>query len=66
MSDAREMAFNDPIRSIPLEHGWEVIGIETTGAARYERNKGPGAHQRVHLRDILDAIMIRLVHGDHH
>src|SRR5262249_51180268 len=42
-----------------------VIGVETTGAARYERNKGPGAHQRVHLRNILDAIMIRLVHGDH-
>src|SRR5262245_52459609 len=62
---AREMAFNDSVRSIPLEHGWEVIGIETTGAARYERSKGPGAHQRVHLRDILDAIMIRLVHGDH-
>src|SRR5262249_157904 len=64
-SGSRDMAFNDSIRSIPLEHGWEVIGIETTGAARYERNKGPGAHQRVHLRNILDAIMIRLVHGDH-
>src|SRR5262245_34414779 len=24
---AREMAFNDSVRSIPLEHGWEVIGI---------------------------------------
>src|SRR5262249_51183753 len=57
---AREMTFNDSIRSIPLEHRWEVIGMETTGAARYERSsKGPGAHQRVHLRDILDAIMIR-------
>src|SRR5262249_60036496 len=51
--------------SIILEHGWQVTGIETTRAARYERSQRPGAHQRMHLRDVLDAIMIGLVHGDH-
>jgi hypothetical protein len=61
----REVAFNDSVWPIVLEHGWQVTGIETTRAPRYERSKRLSPHQRMHLRDILDVKMIRLVHGDH-
>src|SRR5262249_19658995 len=60
----REMAFNHSVWSIVLEYGWQMSGIKPGRARRYERSKRPGPHQRMHLRHILDAIMIGLVRGD--
>jgi len=62
---ACEMALDHPACAFVLEHGRQVRGIKAARAARYQRSKRLGAHQRMHLRNILDAKMVGLVHGSH-
>src|SRR5262245_23463278 len=59
---AGEMEFDHPIWSIVLEHSRQMSGVEAFRASRYDRGKGPGPHKRVHQRQIVDAVMVGLIH----
>src|ERR1700733_1491009 len=61
----REMAFDDAVRSLLLKHGRQMTCIETGRARRDESGKRPDTHQRLYLRHVLDAKMIRLIHDNH-
>ena len=60
---AGEMEFDDSIRAIILEYGRQMGGVQAFCAFRYERHKGPGPHERMRRRQIVDAVMLGPVHG---
>jgi hypothetical protein len=39
-----------------------MTGAEAAWPSGYQRGEGPGAHERVHLRHVVDAKLIRPVH----
>ncbi len=59
---AREMALNDPVWSFVFEYGRQVTSVETSRASGYECGKRPCPHQRMYLRHVFYAKMVRQVH----
>ena len=62
---AREMAFDDAIGFVVPQHSRQMRGLEPRRACRYQRGERLGAHQRTHLRQIVRAKMVGLVHDNH-
>jgi len=48
-----------------LQRGWQVGSAEALRASRNEGHEGFGPHERMHQRKVLDAVMVRPVHGDY-
>ena len=63
---AREMAFDDAIGFVVPQHSRQMCGLEPRRACRYQRGERLGAHQRTHLRQIVRAKTVGLVHDNHH
>jgi hypothetical protein len=60
---AREMELDQSKLSIIiLQYGRHVRGVKAVRPCRHERRERPRAYQRMHLRQIVDAEMLGLVH----
>ena len=60
---ARQRAFDRAEIAFVLQDGRQVARVEPGRARRDERRERPPAHQRVHLRNIVDAEVIGHVHA---